>query len=123
MDHADGVPPHYPGVACSLLALACARALRGDWAEAADAVDILAEPGRVFEDPGPVVKAFARVFRQLLRAYVNAIDEALEPLAADLLQVVGTDTYSLAPLCALVELSDLRSAPSIAERPYQALSR
>jgi hypothetical protein len=42
---------------------------------------------------------------------------------ADLMQVVGTDTYSLAPLCALVELSDLGLAPTIAEPPFQALSR
>jgi class 3 adenylate cyclase/tetratricopeptide (TPR) repeat protein len=107
----------------SLLALAYARAMRGAWAEAEDALDILTEPGHVFEEPGPVIEAFARVFRQLLRVYAGTIDGALEPLVADLLRVVGTDTYSLAPLCALVELSDLESAPTLAELPDQALAR
>jgi hypothetical protein len=106
----------------SLCALACARALRGAWAEAEDALDILVEPGHVFEDAGPIIKVFARVFRQLLRVQSQAATEALEPLAAELMQVVRTDTYSLGPLCALVELGDLMSAPTMAELPYQALS-
>ncbi|MGH7305829.1 MAG: ATP-binding protein, partial [Candidatus Rokuibacteriota bacterium] len=37
----------------SLLALACARGLRGAWTEAEDALDVLVEPGRVFEQAGP----------------------------------------------------------------------
>ena len=106
----------------SLCALAGARALRGAWAEAEDALDILVEPGHVFEDAGPIITVFARVFRQLLRVQSQAVTEALEPLAADLMRVVRTDTYSLGPLCALVELGDLMAAPSIAELPYQALS-
>jgi class 3 adenylate cyclase len=44
-------------------------------------------------------------------------------MTADLMKVVGTDTYSLAPLCALVELGDLAGAPTIAALPYEALSR
>jgi class 3 adenylate cyclase/DNA-binding CsgD family transcriptional regulator/tetratricopeptide (TPR) repeat protein len=107
----------------SLLALACARVLRGTWSEAEDALELLVEPGRVFEEPGPVVKAFAQIFRQLLRAYAGIVDGALEPLVADLMQVVGTDTYSLAPLCALVELSALGSASTSVALPYQALLR
>jgi class 3 adenylate cyclase/DNA-binding NarL/FixJ family response regulator len=115
---------HYPwGGFRSLLALACVRAWRGDWAEAEDALNTLVEPGHVFEEPGPVVQAFARVFRQLLQAHMDVSDGALEPLVSDLLQVVGTDTYSLAPLCALVELSALRSAPTLAELPSQALAQ
>jgi class 3 adenylate cyclase/DNA-binding NarL/FixJ family response regulator len=106
----------------SLCALACARALRGAWAEAEDALDILVEPGHVFEDSGPIIKVFARVFRQLLRVQSHVATEALEPLATELMQVVGTDTYSLGPLCALVELGDLMSAPTMAALPYQALS-
>jgi class 3 adenylate cyclase/tetratricopeptide (TPR) repeat protein len=107
----------------SLLALACARALRGAWAEAEDALDVLIEPGRVFEDPGPIVRAFAGVFRQLLRAYADTVDQPLGPMAAELMEIVGADTYSLAPLCALVELGDLTGAPAIAALPYEALSR
>lgn len=114
---------HYPwGGFRSLAALACARALRGAWVEAEDALDILVEPGHVFEDAGPIIKVFARVFRQLLRVQSQAVHEAVEPLATDLMRAVGTDTYSLGPLCALVELGDLMAAPAIAELPYRALS-
>jgi class 3 adenylate cyclase len=113
----------YPwGGARSLFALACARALRGAWAEAEDALDLLVETGRVFQEPGPIMQAFARAFRQILRAYIGTVDEAVEPFAADLIKAVGTDNYSLAPLCALIEFGDLMAAPAIAEQPYQVLS-
>jgi class 3 adenylate cyclase/tetratricopeptide (TPR) repeat protein len=107
----------------SLLALACARALRGAWAEAQDALDLLVEPRRVFQDAGPVVGTFARVFRQWLGAHSGAAPSGLDGLAADLMRVVGTDTYSLAPLCALVELGDLAATPAIADLPRPALAR
>jgi class 3 adenylate cyclase/tetratricopeptide (TPR) repeat protein len=106
----------------SLLALTCARALRGAWTEAEDALDVLMEPGRVFEDAGLIVRTFSRVFRQVVRAQSHSMDEGLEGLAQDLMRVVGTDTYSVAPLCALVELADLAGAPAIADLPYRALS-
>jgi eukaryotic-like serine/threonine-protein kinase len=106
----------------SLLALTCARALCGAWTEAEDALDVLVEPGRVFEDAGPVVRAFCRVFRQVVRAHSHGMDEDLDVLAADLMRVVGTDTYSVAPLCALVELADLAGAAGIADLSYPALS-
>jgi class 3 adenylate cyclase/tetratricopeptide (TPR) repeat protein len=106
----------------SLLALTCARALRGAWTEAEDALDVLVEPGRVFEDAGTVVRTFSRVFHQVVRAHSHAMTEDLERLAQDLMRVVGTDTYSIAPLCALVELADLAGAPAIAELPHRALA-
>ena len=115
---------HFPwGGLRSLLALAYARAVCGAWGEAEDALDVLIEPGRVFEDPGPIIRAFAGVFRQLLRAQADRVEGPLEPLAVELMKIVGTDTYSLAPLCALVELGDLAAAPAIAELPSEALSR
>ena len=107
----------------SLLALACARAVRGAWVEANDALKVLVEPGQVFSDPGQIIQAFARIFRRLLRAYAGTGDEPLEPLAVDVMTLIGTDTYSLAPLCALVELGDLAATPEIAERPYEVLTR
>jgi class 3 adenylate cyclase len=107
----------------SLLALAGGRALRGAWAEAEDALDLLVEKGRVFRDPGPIVQTFARVFRQLLRARSGTPGGDLERLAADLMRIVGRDSYSVAPLCALVELGDLAAAPAIADHSYPALSR
>jgi class 3 adenylate cyclase len=107
----------------ALLALACARTARGAWAEAEDALDVLVEPRRVFEDPGPVILAFGRVFRQLVRAQDKRIEGDLEALAADLMTVVGSDTYALGPLCALVELARLTGRPAIAELPIPALTR
>ena len=107
----------------SLLALACARSLRGAWGEAEDALDLLLEPGRVFKDVGSVVGTFGRVFRRLLDAHSAAATGDLEALAVDLMRVVGTDSYSLAPLCALVELGDLAAAPAIADLARPALSR
>lgn len=107
----------------ALLALACARALRGAWTEAHDALDVLVEPGRVFDDAGPIVQAFARVFRQLLRVYSAGGDVGLEPLVADVMKVIGTDTYSLAPLCALIELSDFAEVPAVAAAAVRRLER
>ena len=107
----------------ALLALACARAHRGAWTEAHDALDALLETGRVFDDPGPVIHAFTRCFRQLMRAYAEGDDSGLEALAVDVLKVVGTDTYSLAPLCALIELAEGSGTAAIAEQPVQLLSR
>src|SRR5262245_44276986 len=107
----------------ALGALACARALRGAWSEVEDALDAMLEPGRLFEDAGRVVQTFGRVFRQLARAHAGSTVEPLEPLARDVMQAVGTDTYSLAPLCALAELADLAGKATVAELPYPALSR
>jgi class 3 adenylate cyclase len=114
----------YPwGGARSLFALACARALHGAYAEAEDALNILVEPGHVFKEAGSIIQTFVQAFRRLLRAYSDRVDEAIEPFAGELMRAVRTDTYSLAPLCALVEIGDLLAAPSVVEHPYQALSR
>jgi hypothetical protein len=115
---------HYPwGGFRSQSALACAYALRGAWTEAEVALATLAEPGRVFEQPGTIIPVFVRVYRQLLRAYAEAVlDEAVEQLAADLMAVVGSDTYALAPLCALIELGVLVGVPAVTESPYQVLA-
>ena len=80
----------------ALLALACARALRGTWTEAHDALDVLVEPRRVFDDAGPIVHAFVRVFRQLLRAYADGGDVGARAAGDDVMKVIGTDPYSLA---------------------------
>jgi class 3 adenylate cyclase/tetratricopeptide (TPR) repeat protein/type II secretory pathway predicted ATPase ExeA len=113
----------YPwGGSRALFALACARALRGAWEEAADSLDMLVEPGRVFERAGPIVQGFVRVFRQLLRVHSGAAAEPLEPLVAELEKSAGIDSYALAPFCAVVELGDLLSKPAMVEYPYQVLS-
>jgi eukaryotic-like serine/threonine-protein kinase len=114
---------HYPwGAFRALLALASARALRGAWGEAYDVLDILVEPGRVFQDAGPVILAFARIFRELLRAYADEKNGAVQPLAADVMDIIGRDTYSLAPLCALVELTEIGAARVSIDLLYERLS-
>jgi class 3 adenylate cyclase/DNA-binding CsgD family transcriptional regulator len=107
----------------ALYALACARALRGAWAEAEDALDLLIHPNHAFQDVGPVIQTFARAFRVLLRVYADTLRTAVEPFASEVMHAVSSDTYSLAPLCALVELADLTAAPPLAERAVPALLR
>jgi DNA-binding winged helix-turn-helix (wHTH) protein len=103
------------------LALAGAYALGGAWREAEAALDLLVEPGRIFRDPGPVERVFVATLRQLLRAYEKNGQVTLEVRVPEVMQHVRTDSYSLAPLCALVELADLMATPSLAEPPAEAL--
>jgi class 3 adenylate cyclase len=107
----------------ALSALACARALRGAWAEAEDALDMLVHPDHAFHEAGPAFHAFAQAFRRLIRLYAGSVEHGLEPFAAELLRVARSDTYSLAPLCALVELGDGIRAPKLVEPAQQALAR
>jgi len=107
----------------ALFALACAHTLRGAWSEAIAALDLLIQPANIFQEAGPIIHTFARAFRLLVRSYTGTIDEPIEPFAEDLRRAVGSDTYSLAPLCALVEICDFKHAPTLVELPSQALSR
>jgi hypothetical protein len=120
----------YPlGGALALPAMACAHALRGAWNKAGQALDTLLEPGRVFEEPGPVFQILAQTYRRLLRASSQAIEAAAvaesPPEPAALPWRPGrdgaVDITSLAPLCALIELGDLLAMPALTEQPYQAL--
>jgi hypothetical protein len=105
----------------SLLALACAHALRGAWHDADAVLELLLDPGRVFHDPGPVVRVVVATFRQLVRAYAEGGHALLDVQVSEVMQHMRTDSYSLAPLCALVELADLMATPSLAEPPAEAL--
>jgi len=105
----------------ALLALACAQAQRGAWREAEATLAMLLEPDRVFRDPGPVVRVFTGALQELVRAYAAGEKLTLTLQVTDVLRQVSTDSYSLAPLCALVELADCTAAPPLAEQPYQAL--
>jgi tetratricopeptide (TPR) repeat protein len=113
----------YPwGGALALPTLACARALRGAWAEAEEAIDMLVEPGRIFAEVGPAVQILAWVYRQLLRARSGTADDALDLFAAEMLRIGGSDIHALAGFCALVEIGSLVAAPALAESAYRALS-
>jgi class 3 adenylate cyclase/tetratricopeptide (TPR) repeat protein len=107
----------------ALFALACARALRGAWAEAEDALDLLVHPGQAFHEAGPTFHIFAQTFRQLIRVYAGTVEPDIESCATDLLRVARSDTYSLAPLCALVELGDHIRAPQLVKPATHALSQ
>jgi hypothetical protein len=112
----------YPwGGTRALLALACSRAMLGMWSDAENALNLLIEPGRVSREPGPVIQAFARTFRELLLAYAGTADDTVVPLVPEIMSALGTGAYALAPLCALVELGDLLAAPSIAKSPFEVL--
>ncbi len=115
---------HYPwGGFRSLQAQACATALRGLHEEAEQALEMIIEPGRLFDAPGRFEHVLVRVFRQLARYYVRArLPERLAPLAADLMEVVRYDTYSLAPLCAIIELGEMIFNPAVTERPAEILA-
>ena len=89
----------------ALLALACAYTLRGAWREAEAALNMLAEPGRVFQEPGPVLRVFITIFRHLVQAYEGTGEETLTLQIPEVMPQIGTDSYALAPLCALVELA------------------
>jgi tetratricopeptide (TPR) repeat protein len=117
----------YPwGGVLALPTLAYARALRGAWAEARDAIDMLVEPGRVFEEAGPSFQADARVYRQLLQAYAAAFEDTTPHVTTHAQELIGQrplDMSSLASFCAIVEMSDLLAAPAMAEALYHELFR
>jgi tetratricopeptide (TPR) repeat protein len=107
----------------SLFSLACAGALRGAWSDAETTLDMLVEPGRIFQDPGQVTQTFVGVFRQLLQTHAGTSSAAVEQCAADLIRIGCAESYALGPFCALVEMADLMQAPTVAAPPYQELVR
>ncbi len=108
----------------ALPALACAHALLGQVAEAEQALDTLANPGQLFASPEPVSQNFANTFRLLSNLYADlSPDTSVEDVAENLLRVVSSDTYSLAPLCALIEIGDYTNTTAIMDTPYKMLSQ
>jgi class 3 adenylate cyclase/tetratricopeptide (TPR) repeat protein len=112
----------------ALPALACARALRGAWSEAEDALAYLVEPGQVFEDPGAGVQLSTFLMRQLVRCWSSGsgdvrarVREGLDGLAHGLVQAASDDVYGVGSFCAVVELAEALQAPALAETPYAAL--
>jgi len=117
----------YPwGGANALPALAGARFLRGAWAEADDAIALLVEPGRVFEEAGSAYDAVARLQHLFVQAYAGAGDAVREQLVSTTPQAArkrDPDIDSLARSCALIEIGDLIVTPTLAEQPYLALAQ
>ncbi|MBW2269497.1 MAG: protein kinase [Deltaproteobacteria bacterium] len=99
-----------------LPALACGRILRGDRSGAHDALDLMLEPGVVFEDPS-FLKATVQPYRQLIDLYVGEPPSADAELGDAL--PGGAESDSLDPalipgLCARVEIADAAQAPEMA---------
>ncbi|MEK7247003.1 MAG: LuxR C-terminal-related transcriptional regulator [Chloroflexota bacterium] len=96
-----------------LPALAQARAMQGDFAEAADALDRLTTPGETFEDPGRQILNSARVYTTLLRALQGErveIGDIQRYLNWDASREVDIPTLSV--LGAAVEISDVLATPA-----------
>ncbi|HLC28411.1 MAG TPA: AAA family ATPase [Dehalococcoidia bacterium] len=108
----------------ALPALAGARCARGAYAEALDALDMLVEPGRVFEKVGPAVEGLVWLYRQLVAAHSGELDKANQRVARNLgvfLSQTRPDIGSLTGLASLVEIGDLTGNAEIAEAPIDAL--
>ncbi len=106
----------------SLQALSCSLALRGLWDEANDALNMIIEPGRLFTAPGHLEDMIVRTFKQLIRTYqFETFDENIAVLANELMEVVQDDTYSIAPLCAIIELGVVTFNAAIIEKPAEML--
>jgi hypothetical protein len=107
----------------ALQALACAFALRGQQSEAEQTLARIIEPGCLFESPGRFERVLVRVFRQLSLAYrAMPLTEHITSLAGELSEVVRYDTYSLAPLCAMIELGRQTFNAAIIEQPVTILA-
>lgn len=113
---------HAWGGTRTLLALASMHTCRGAWEEAEQALDALIEPGRIWREPGPMLRTVVQVFRRMIRAYAGEVQRDIGALLAALQHVMDLDIYSLAPCCALVELSALLEAPDLAAYPAQVLA-
>jgi len=117
---------HFPyGGALALPALACAHRLRGDWVEAEKTLHMLMEPGRVFEDPEPSFGPMTDVYRQLIHSHNETEAGVASAPVAMLLNMVGTgrfDVTSLAPYCALIELSACEPPSEVVPYLYTQLS-
>lgn len=111
----------------ALPALALARALRGAWAEAEEALELLTKPGEVFAEPGPQIIALSFLLRQLVTAWRApdrrpAIRERIEPLGSQIADGVGGDLWGLGLVAAAVECAGLVAAPALAEALYDPLT-
>ncbi len=68
------------------------------------------------------MRPFVRVLRQLILGYGSKqLTEYMVPLHDELMEVATNNTYSLAPLCAMIELGELTLMPALTQRPAQML--
>lgn len=73
--------------------------------------------------PGAFEQVLVRVFQQLVLYYRSEdLTENIASLCDELMDVVRPDTYSLAPLCAMIELGEAVLNPAVTERPAAMLA-
>lgn len=111
----------YPWAApVALPTLASARSARGAFQEARDALDILIEPGHIFDDPRPM-----QVIDRQLRPLIDARESQLapEPFLAErrVIDPAQLDMWRVTRVCAQVELAQRLSVPELAEGAVAAL--
>jgi class 3 adenylate cyclase len=110
---------HYPwGALVALAPLISAHVWRGRHADAQRAIALLTEPGVVFEEVGPSIQFFARVFRELADARAIGRVPDATPAVALLSGTGEADLQTLGLFCAGVELAALRRDPELAEACY-----
>ena len=102
---------HYPWSATIFLpALACARFLVARRQEAADALELFLEPGRVFASGAPGGRLIVWPFQQVLLAHEEQLDQVranIEVGARRVLRQRQSDTAALPAFCALAEAAAL----------------
>ena len=108
----------------ALPALACAHAWRGQVMEVEQALNTLTEPDGLFPSPDSIRQCFVEAFRLLTYLYTDrSFSVSVEELAENILSVTSSDTYSLAPLCTLIEIGDDTNTTAILDEPYTVLSQ
>jgi class 3 adenylate cyclase/tetratricopeptide (TPR) repeat protein len=108
-------------------ALALARALRGAWTEAEEALALLQQPGEVFTEPGPDIVSIAFLLGELLRAWRVPeerpdVRTRFESLVPQLAVAARHDIYALGLLTAAVDCAELTDAPLVAAPLYDILA-
>jgi hypothetical protein len=82
------------------------------------------EPGRLFADPSPSLCLFVKVFGQLVIAHQGGqLDEDIPSLADQLARMGNPDAHPLSIACAMVEMGDFVSVPTLAAWGEQQLAR
>jgi class 3 adenylate cyclase len=106
----------YPWAApTGLPAIALGRALRGAWAEAAEALSLLAKPGEVFAEPSPDITSVSLVLQQVIDAWHSpdarrSIVDSFEVVMPQIARAARADIYALGLVSAVVECAEFDGA-------------
>jgi class 3 adenylate cyclase/tetratricopeptide (TPR) repeat protein len=117
----------YPwGGVTALMALASARALRGAWQEAEDAVALLEAPGLLFAEPGPDMQFMAAQMRLRLRTLAGRPGPGAAAEAENFLKILeasGLDLGTLSGFCICLEVAASLGHSELARRAADTIGR